>query len=163
MKEIKKIVFGLENLEVIEFDKRHIGNFLMEGISNSISRIACNFIAKMNTVSEVAIEIFSEANGQYQSFVEDENNFKRLTTVRDITSITVVYEDDSEETFYVDYDEGEDDGKLGAENRNQTSKITELGNLYIVISKEKKGIYDYFDKEIINDEDQMRYIKEMMS
>ena len=51
---------------------------------------------------------------------------------------------------------------LGAPNKNQKSYISDLGNLYVVIS-EKEQFEDVFNKEKINDKDVVNFHKEMIS
>ena len=74
----------------------------------------------------------------------------------DITHINVVYEDGEEEYIAINYDEGLNEGKLGAENILQTSKLSGLGNLYLVISTGGEDIDKLFDVEEINDENTIR-------
>ena len=66
----------------------------------------------------------------------------------DITNINIIYEDENRERYTVDYDET--NPTLGVPNSNQKTIISQCGNLYIVINK-NKDIKDYFDLEGIND------------
>ena len=162
MKNIKSIELILENCEVIEIESKYIGMFRMDDIRTSIYRIACNAISKSQTAHSVAIEIFSEANVKYSPFgnCEEQLKFYRLAEWKDITSIELHYEDGSTETYYVDYDDGENDA-LGAENLNQKNYISTLGNLYIVIEKDKT-VFDYFDKEEVEDVESINFSKTMI-
>ena len=55
--------------------------------------------------------------------------FKRLYDCRDIVSLTLVYDDDKEEEFYVTYEEDE----LRCYNKLQTTELDDNGNLVIKI------------------------------
>lgn len=80
--------------------------------------------------------------------------------MNDITHIDICLEDNVGEdsatsqtySYAIDWDDGND-----GENKNQESYISDLGNLYIYINSKKsannKGIFDFFDKEAINDKD----------
>ena len=86
--------------------------------------------------------------------------FDRIVAWDDITQIIVHYEDNQEEVYYVDYDDDGNDG-LGAPNKNQKSFISALGNLYLVIEKDK-NISDYFDEEAIDNEEEVDIMKSMI-
>lgn len=162
MKNIKSVELILENCETIEIEAKYFGMFKMDDIRTGIYRIACNAISKSQTAHSIAFEIFSEANVKYAPFgsCEEQLKFHRLTQWKDITGIELKYEDGSVETYYVDYDDGEDNA-LGAENLNEKVHISRLGNLYIVIEKDKT-IFDYFDKDEIEDVESVNFSKTMI-
>jgi hypothetical protein len=151
MKEIKFIELVLENCEIIKIDKQHIGIFRIENIKRSISRVAMNSISDHKSAEEVFIQISSKANN-YNSYVTTWSGnetlpFTRLIKYKDITAISIHYEDDDEEYIYVPWG-GESDYK----NEYQSCKINEhTGDLYIIIS-EKENVENYF-KECLEDED----------
>lgn len=162
-KEIKELVIGFENCEDITIPRNGIGEFLLDKIHPVVRRMACNSISKYWAASEVVMEIFKEADRTYHPFgcLDESNTLKRLSAFSDITSISVSYTDGTEETYLVDYDEGENEGQLGAENVNEDIYISDLGNVYIVIAKGKK-VEDYFDKEFINNVKTTELRKDMM-
>lgn len=162
-KNLKEIIVGFENCEDIKIPGNAIGAFLIDGIHPVIRRVACNSISKYLVADEVVMEIFSEGNYKYKPFgcMDEEESLTRLAKFNDITSITTIYEDGSEDTFLVSYDEG-DDGNIGAENINEDIYVSDLRNIYIVISTENKTVKDYFDLEEINDEDSINHAKDMM-
>lgn len=160
MKDIKSIEFVFENCEAFEVEAKYFAGFQLEDIRTSIARIACNAISKFQTAYSVVIELFKEANVQYDGFGERAYKFNRIVEHHDITSLVIHYSDDTTESYFVDYDEGGKDG-LGAPNINQKTYISKLGNLYIVIENGKK-IFDFFDKDEINDDDNMDFMKSMI-
>lgn len=162
-KNLKEIIVGFENCEDIKISGNAIGAILIDGIHPVIRRVACNSISKYLVADEVVMEIFSEGNYKYKPFgcMDEEESLTRLARFNDITSITTIYEDGSEDTFLVSYDEG-DDESIGAENINEDIYVSDLHNVYIVISAENKTVKDYFDFEEINDEDSINHAKDMM-
>ena len=152
---LKYIELTLENCEVVTIDGKYIGDFLVDDISTSISRLACNWVDKVDWAGLVAIEIHKDADKNLYPPI-----FTRLTTWNDITHIDICLENDVEEdsatsqtySYAIDWDDSND-----GENKNQESYISDLGNLYIYINSKKssnnKGIFDFFDKEAINDKD----------
>lgn len=163
MNRVKKVEFIFENCESFEIESKYFGGFQVSDITTSVFRIACNSISKMTTAHTIAFEIFSEGNDQYNPFGNSENTrkFDRIEAWRDITSIVLFYDDGTHESYYVDYDE-EVEGALGAENLNQHTYLSALGNLYIVIAK-GKDVFDFFDKEEIESEESINFSKTMIS
>ena len=162
--KLKYITFLLENCDVITIDGKYIGNFLIDNIRTTISRIACNSIMKMDIADTIVIEIHKNANKKrhHFNFDSDYNEhtvFDRLQEWNDITSIKFKFEEQyveenktprqEEYTYYV-YWEGNSD----EENEAQSTYISNDGNLYIVISKDKT-VEDFFDLELINDSEHM--------
>lgn len=86
-----------------------------------VRRVASNSISKHIVANEIIMEIFEEGNLRYKPFgcLDESKTLKHLSSFRDITLITAVYEDEPEDTFYIHYDEGEQEGILGAENINE--------------------------------------------
>ena len=162
--KLKEITFVLENCDHITIDGKYIGDFLVEDIRTSISRIACNAIDKMDVIHTFAIEIHKDANKERYpfGFKEDkELTFDRLVSYDDITSIDFKLIEDyveegqeptMEHYHYYIYWTGEDDYT----NESQKSYISNVGNLYIVIA-DGKNIEDFFDKEVIDDEEEVDF------
>lgn len=162
MNNVKSIDIVLENCEVYTFPKEDIGYFEISDIREEIFRCACNAINKYKTAYCVNIEIFD--THRFQTITFDENNktdtFERILEGNDITQIHIHYENDTEEQYLVDYNELNE--ALGAPNKNQKSYISDLGNLYVVIS-EKEKLEDVFNKEEINNKDVVNFHREMIS
>ena len=163
MNKVKYIKLVFENCEEVRIDERYIGYMAITDFREEIARVAMNAICKFRTADEVAIEIFSEANKPFVSFGHDTGKtiFERIMAWNDITHINIVYEDGDEEYIGVNYDEGLDEGKLGAQNILQTSELSSLGNLYLVISTDGADIDKLFDPEEINDAKDMESRKHL--
>ena len=162
--KLKEITFILENCDSITIDGKYVGDFLVEDIRTSVSRIACNAINKMDIAYTFAIEIHKDANKERYpfGFIEDkELTFNRLVAYDDITSIDFkLIEDYVEEGqepiiehyhYYIHWT-----GESDYVNESQKSYISNVGNLYIVIA-DGKNIEDFFDKEAIDDEEEMDF------
>lgn len=152
LKEVKRITIVLENCETMSIEKEHIGMMLIDDIHAEIARRASNSISKILCSDTVALELRKEANNvPYYPFGCDKTHsggiFGRLREYNDITAIEIEYDDGDTEGIYVAYKS--DGDHIGAENCNQKSFLSNLGNLYIVI-KDGKGIEDYFDMTDIN-------------
>lgn len=160
MDSVKSIGFGFENCEYFNIDAKYFGTLELTDFRIDIQRVACNAILKMNCVDTVIMEIFSEGDNKYSSYGEDMTKFKRLNMYNDITSITVAYDNNSEEEYYVNYKD-EVEGQLGSPNVYQTTYMSKLGNIYIVISKDK-GVFDCFNEEEINDKESIEFSKLMI-
>jgi len=171
--KLKSIEFILENCDSIVVDGKYIGYFDVSDIKSSISRIACNSIARMDVANTVVIETHNDANKKRHLFecdeFEEESTFDRLCA-GDVTRIMFDLIDefppvDSREQkiehydYYVDWVGCNDDD---SENKAQTTYVSDLGNLYLVISKEK-SVEDFFNKEEINDKDYVDFTFDMCS
>lgn len=159
MRRVKFIEFTFENCEHFSIDAKYFGALELTDFNTHIQRVASNAITKMSCVGTVAMEIFSEGDGKYSCFGDDDlTKFERLKNWNDIAALTVVYEDDSEETYYVNY---EDEDLPGSPNALQRSKTNKFGDLYIIIS-ESKCFTDFFDDEEINNKEHMEFAKDMI-
>lgn len=158
MSKLKYITFILENCERITIDGKYVASFLVDDIKTSISRMALNYIGRMDTVNTFAIEIHRDANDTINPF-GDPNlgqylKFDRLARYDDITSIEFeLYDNDNDWSeshhYYVNW-VGDDD----YENDAQKSYLSKDNNLYIVIA-DGKNVEDFFDTEEINDSEYM--------
>lgn len=163
MENIKFVTIEFENCECITLPITVFGECHLDNISTSIDRIAMNAICKSIIAREIALEIFfPEAENEYiaiEIFSEKSTILQRFTAYRDITHITLTYQDDSKETFAVDY-EDEIEGQLGSDNKNQKNYVSEYGNLYIVIDANKE-VNNFFNMKFINDKENMELKKDL--
>ena len=133
MKGIKSVCFVFENVESFSIDAKYFGVLTIGDFERRIERIASNYISDSTIAHKILFEIFPEGDGEYDSYGKQERKFWRIREWDDITHIELTYDDDTVEYICVDYDEGLFAGNIGAPNVNQTSMISELGNLYICI------------------------------
>ena len=144
--KFENISFIFENCEHITIDGKYIGQFLVDDINTRFQRASFNTVNRVDIADTFVIEIHKSANIEYTPLGADEfksNTFDRFEKYSDITSINfsvdgVCYE------FFVHWADGCD-----YSNDAQSVYISDCGNLYIVIHKEK-SIDDFFDKDEIN-------------
>ena len=165
--KIENISFTFENCEYITVDGKYVGQFLAEDIKTYFQRIACNAINKMETIHTLVIELHKDANKPYSPFGDKEQGtvFDRINTYNDITSICFdlvePYPEDKDcptcehYDYYIHWT-----GDSDYSNASQKVYISDLGNLYLVIS-ENKGVDDFFDKDYINNEEAMEFSFDM--
>lgn len=138
---------------------KYLGELYLAKYSKEAKRAADNTITETETVGIVAMEVFSEFDGDYEySFVDNVCTvFDRLKH-RDIEKIVLYFEDGTSSSYEVDYDIGENK-YLGAENVNEKVYQSDLGNLYIVIDR-NADISNHFNMDTINDAWFMKYHKD---
>lgn len=170
--KIKKIVFTLENCDTITIPGQYIGDICLKDFKTELSRQALNSIDKMDICEHFFIEIHKFANTSDYAFSEDSNSFKddpynkfdRLHKYHDITYITITLFDYKNKEYsyeyFVPYLE-EREGVLGSPNIYQSSYISDLGHLYLLIDPELK-IDDVLDYNSINDKVAMHFNFELL-
>ncbi len=111
MRDLQSIEFQFENCESFSIDAKYIGAFYIGDIRREISRIACNAICDMDIAHEFCAEIYGEGDGEYEQWGDKGNKFNRILSYDDITSVTLKYDNGTEEELYLDYKEanGEED------------------------------------------------------
>lgn len=162
MLNITKINLTFENCETMDFSPEDFGTFLIADIKEEIHRVALNCIAKQKIAGTVAFEIFGEADTTYDSFGEEskDTKFARIIHWNDITAIDLTYDNGITEEFFVDYKE-KIEGALGSPNVFQKTYVSGLGNLYIVIGKEK-NVRDMFPEEETEDVEMISFRQKMI-
>ena len=156
---MKELRIFLGNHNSITIDGQRIQFLDMEHI-NKVSpdvNIICQTTGQICTADRVTLILSKNANLPHREFgVFDETTvFKRLMKRRDIVSLTIVYEDCKEVTYHGPYDENEcligniatvrkggkevtyyvsyDEFANGFDNKLQTTKLDDNGNLVIKI------------------------------
>lgn len=160
MRVVKSIELQFENCECLRLEKV-LGYFYIGKIEIEVERIACNCIAEVTYANEIAIEIFNEVEklGTWITCWDNyDSKLQRIYQYNDIAHIVIVYEDGTECSYCINYEE--ESSALGAPNVNQKTYLSSLGNLYIVISPDK-NIEDFFPKEDIEDKEMIDFRKRM--
>ena len=146
----------LENCEVINIPIKYIGYLLAENFKRVLHINNGTFSDDMICKSFV-IEIFNNIDSEieYHPFGQDkkESIIKRLSLYPDITQIEFIYEDKTEH-FYIDWNDNDHNGET---NVYQDIYVSDLGNIYISICKDKK-LKDYFDEEDFESFNDREYI-----
>lgn len=146
MTNVKEIELTLENCEHIKIPSGHLGNIVIEDIDISIRRNAINSIDKLQTANSIYLDIIKpETIKTLRLFDEyDEgspNCSTRLIKYADITSVEVIYNNGSKETYFVDWDW--DNEYI---NNYQDTQLAKNGNLHVLINRKKK-LKEFLDNE----------------
>lgn len=146
MTKLKEIELVLENCEYIKIPTKHLANIIIEDIDTSVRRNAINSIDKLQTANSIYLDIIKPETiktlGLFE--VEDEESLscsKRLIQYADITSVEVVYNNGSKETYFVDWNWGNE-----YLNSYQDTQLAKNGNLHVLINRKKK-LKEFLDNE----------------
>ena len=154
MHTIKKIIFTLENCEVISIDSEFILDMGFEDIKRSLRMVNGTDLMDLTVCNEVGIVLKGTGDRENKPFGMELGGkvYERLR-YNDITAIEVEVEGKEEPiSFYVDYDEVWGSCK----NKNQKTYTNKFNDLFIVIAK-NKGLEDMFNMEEIDEEEYMKY------
>lgn len=133
---VKSISLGFENCEDISIDKECIHMLLFDKVAECIYYDhPRDTIRRYQTCEEFLLELNEKADRQYEYFgySSEQTIFQRTQLCQDITSVEIIYDDDTKELIYVPY------MPLGGGESNayQTSCIRDTGRMLICISKDK--------------------------
>lgn len=147
-KDVKKIEIVFENCETLVIPIERIGQFILDDIHQHISRIALNSVQKHEVADTIFIEIFNRKRNK---------KLYRISDYKDITQIYITYDDSSEECYFTDYREPEGhEDDLGAPNINQTTYITDKGDILLTIANGKDW-HDFMSLDEKLDKEDVRY------
>ncbi len=136
-KKVKNIELVFENCDFAKVDISHIEFMSMRSVSPCMYITQCHEIDEHLYSPEVHILISKEANidkadNSFGKYGDQYYLFDRLHNEKDVTQITINYEDGQEKTILVDWE----DCNLGGEcNIFQNSTITPDGNLMLNIGR----------------------------
>lgn len=134
MKNLETVTLCFENCETAKIDAKHIAQMNVMDIARHIEYYTT---AKNETVvhdwltcHSLAFTLKPGANAKYDSFgdVSEQRLFDRIKMFNDIVSVTLNYDDNSEDEIYVFYDGNET-------NAAQTTATDSNGCLVITITK----------------------------
>lgn len=145
MDRVQSITFVFENCESLELPIKYFGIVSIDDIQSCIRRIAVNSTKKIQIANDIFLEIFGEANKEFDWEI-NYYRFERIMKYRDIVYLDIKYEDGDVESIYVDYD-----STCSERNKNQDTWVSQLGNLYISISK-RKIVNDHIYEKDANNE-----------
>ncbi len=143
MSNLKEITFVFENCETISYNADSIRYFQIHGITEKFANFS-NAIFKMLCID--GLEIILKPNpvpSETGFWTEMKNPNERL--MNDITSISIEYEDESVEDYYLKWPE--DDESQGQWHSGQKFVTSEKGFIQIV-SKCKEDFETYTLEEL---------------
>lgn len=135
-----EIIF--ENLDCITVPAHYFFDFELDDIRTSVSRAAANAILRYSVANSVMFELKLEANNDAAGFSGDvhcistgEGSLLDRLQAQDITHITLIYDDKTEEEFSIAW---EDDGDDEYHNRLQSAHMNAEGRLCVQIGHDMK-------------------------
>lgn len=146
IKEVEFVDLIFENCEYIRVPFKYFIYFNLEGVKHCIYKHQ-NTVGHYDIVNDIYLVLDKSFNDlQYiAKFSENdkgectgEKMFERMS-FGDLSGLDIKYTDGNNELYYVDYDEGENEGKLGAPNINQNSGL-DNENLHIRISADDNSL-----------------------
>ena len=163
---LKEIELQFENCEYVTINGKYVGEFLVDDIKKSFSRLGCNSIDEIDECAKFMIEFSDDANkianavGSSDWYSHYDNVFGRIEQYADITGFRCVLVDyDGVEHEYSYIPIWEDADHNGEENLYQKSYISKNGFMYIVIGKDI-NIKDLPMYEYIDDTEYAKNLKE---
>ncbi len=142
---IKQLVIELENCETIYVSTNNVGTLELNDIKRGIFRYNSKYINNTYQSDELYIEILNPTSFKVSSLMYSENEerpscLERILQYPDITSITIIYDDDKEESISVLWDYEDE-----CNNSYQKAQVSKEGNLHILISE--RGLKEYLNKD----------------
>ena len=146
MEELERVTFVLANGESVSIDKKHLGTFILDEISESYERGISSGIFRQKWANLLICEVYKLANvkNEFAQLLGSDIAMIKFETTQqnpfNRTLATTKYY-----TYYIDWCQECDDS-----NDFQETLISKEGNLYIVISKNEFLEYYFPEKEINN-------------
>ena len=138
-KVVKAIDITFENLDSIVIPVEYFYDFSINDIRTSISHMSTNAILRTNVAGSLMFILKKKADKDADKFRRDVHIISTKTGTlferiykSDITSFTIIYEDDSSEEFYIPW---EDDGRNEYKNILQKTSKDDKGNLIVRIER----------------------------
>lgn len=131
MKKLYKIEFYFENCETASVFEPDVERIYVMDATRDIECLTGN-VRDTIACESFHVKLKKTANKRYQSFgmLSKSPLFERIAMYNDIVSVTLIYCDGSSDEIRVSYD-GDETNDL------QTTKIDNVGNLDITISKKE--------------------------
>ena len=146
MEEVERVTFVLAHGKSVSIDKKHLGTFVLDEISESYERGISTGIFRQKWANLLICEVYKLANAKnkFAHFLSNDIVKIKLETIQqnpfNRTLATTKYY-----TYYIDWCQEREDF-----NDFQETLISKEGNLYIVISKNEYLEYYFPTKKINN-------------
>ena len=144
LRELKSVQFVFENCEEFEISAEYVETLAFSRINSFVRyyNMGSAGLFDGKIAGKMQILLKPEANFIYRDTLNDAvsdeercTTFQRILKWRDITAIALEYDNGDTDTYYTDYDEGANEGKLGAENVHQRAGTQEDGTLWLKIGR----------------------------
>ena len=132
MKELKGVELTLENCEFVKVPVSKISYMTLEGITRELTKhYYTDKVSEDDYCSHFNIEIKNPKEIKaYNGLGETVTVYEMLTEYPDITVVTLVYEDGSEEDYRVEFSEG------SYNDYQHTNYLERIDELHIVVDKD---------------------------
>lgn len=142
---IKQLIIGLENWETIYVPAENVVTLEINDVKEDIVRYNSNFISRIRKSDEIYVEIINPDSFKISTLMYDEKKetptcLERVLKYPDITSVTIEYDNNTEENISVLWANQEE-----CNNSYQKAQVSKEGNLHILISE--RGLKEYLDKD----------------
>jgi hypothetical protein len=163
LKNIKSIKFGFENCDSMEIPIKYVAQLHLAQISNKQIDYELNNSSQRVSYSakDFGIQIHSSFNKEENHALNDEGKpFDRIIKWPDIVDVTIIYEDESEEIYYLNwyYSDNENDEVYEENNLYQHHKESLFGELFIIVNSDEDWdiLFPNGTEDWINDEDRFK-------
>lgn len=129
---VKALKIYFDGCDTIEIDWDNVISLGMTDVNKAYQYTKTTTL-EMTVANNICLTLSKNADVPHQEFGVGEFTtiFKRLYDCRDITSLSLIHDDDKEEEFLVDYQEDE----FRCYNELQSTELDDNGNLVIKIGK----------------------------
>ena len=129
---VKALKIYFDGCDTIEIDWDNVISLGMTDVNKAYQYTKTTTL-EMTVANNICLTLSKNADVPHQEFGIGEftTTFKRLYDCRDITSLSLIHDDDKEEEFLVDYQEDE----FRCYNELQSTELDDNGNLVIKIGK----------------------------
>lgn len=127
---VKALKIYFDGCDTIEIDWDNVISLGMTDVNKAYQYTKTTTL-EMTVANNICLTLSKNADVPHQEFGVGEftTTFKRLYDCRDITSLSLIHDDDKEEEFLVDYQEDE----FRCYNELQSTELDDNGNLVIKI------------------------------
>lgn len=127
---VKALKIYFDGCDTIEIDWDNVISLGMTDVNKAYQYTKTTTL-EMTVANNICLTLSKNADVPHQEFGVGEftTTFKRLYDCRDITSLSLIHDNDKEEEFLVDYQEDE----FRCYNELQTTELDNNGNLVIKI------------------------------
>ncbi|UXR08197.1 hypothetical protein [Staphylococcus phage vB_ScaM-V1SC04] len=116
---IKYIDLVLENCDVVRLEPKDVKRFHVDGITEGIDYYGTSHISRTRRCTYFGILIDNPKEIPQVGFIYPDNTdaYEMITAYSDITAIDIIYDDDTNEYIYVDFNEHNDFYNINQKNK----------------------------------------------
>jgi hypothetical protein len=139
-KKVNSVEITFENLDYVNVPAEFFGTFQIVDIHISVERLALNAILQRTYADHAEFEMLVSVDSELSrlthdlSFTPDEQSslLKRIANRRDITSLSLHYDDGTIDHIYLPWEDATNE----TNNQLLSANFTKVGNLLVTIRKQ---------------------------